>query len=255
MGKVAELLIKDGKIVEQSAATVRFGIKTAGEISNRLLDNGKDVIIHTISELGDVSNNAITALVDLKNNKEREKTKRISLELESGTQIKIAQIVADGKKYASYMDAIKERPEIAIIFSQVEIEKKRIEAQKEVEKSRVKWDGIAKVLDVASGVATKLYELTPIGSQVKVVRDVIKILTPRKKKDIEETSDQVYKYACDLLVNMTEIPEGVYPSIKALKRILNNTIQDGNRQAIAGVVISINKELTQQVPELRNLMQ
>lgn len=230
-GDCFKCLVKDGQIVQESGKTIRYATKTAGEVAKELIDEQAGIINNALETIGNVSSEAIKGTVEVKTVREKEKTERARID----GDVKKTEIIIDGKKYLSLIEASKQRPELFSIFAQKEIAMAQIEKDREIESNRSKYQGVS---DLLNSIGSQLERLTPVGQARKAMNDFmdrIPLLTSRKEKQL---SDVLMK-AFEAQNMMSQISD---PVVDSMRRMPSNAVESKNPIAIDVIVNSIVKE-------------
>ncbi len=234
-GECFKCLIKDGQIVKESAETIRYGIKTTGEIAKLIVQENGETIRNAISTIGAVSSDAIKGIVE---------AKTIKPKLQA--QVRQMEIIIDGRKYLSLIEASKEHPELFAISAQKEIAIAQIEKDKSIEEKRSKYQGVAEILKT---LGDNVEKMVPWGGIRKTLLGftgkVADVLPSRSNKNNKQLSE-VLVLAYNAQNKMSQISD---PVVDSMKRMLTDAVESKDPVAIDITVKSIQKEWARLLPD------
>lgn len=228
-GDCFKCLVKDGHVVQESGKTLRYATKTAGEVVKDLIDEQAGIINNALETIGNVSTEAIKGRVAVITVREREITERDRIDAE----VKKTEILIEGKKYESLIDAAKDCPELFSIQAKKEVALAMIEKDREIENNRDKYKGVSVILN---GIGSQLERLTPGGQIRRMMNDFCdRIPVLSKNKELNDVLIKAYQ-AQEMMSQLSD------PVVDSMKRMLSTAVESKNPIAIDIMVKSIVKE-------------
>lgn len=224
-GDCFKCLVKDGHVVQESGKTLRYATKTAGEVVKELIDEQAGIINNALETIGNVSTEAIKGRVAVITVREREITERDRIDAE----VKKTEILIEGKKYESLIDAAKDCPELFSIQAKKEVAMAMIEKEREIDK----YKGVSVLLN---GIGSQLERLTFLGQIRKMMNDFCdRIPVLSKNKELNDVLIKAYQ-AQEMMSQLSD------PVVDSMKRMLSTAVESKNPIAIDIMVESIVKE-------------
>ena len=221
-GECFKCLVKDGQIVKESAETVRYGIQTTGEIAKQVVQENGETIRSAITTIGAVASDSIRGIVEVT-------TAKTKLE----AQVRQTEIIIDGQKYLSLIEASKVHPELFVVFAQKEIAIAQIAKDKAIAETSGKYQGVAEVLKT---LGDQVERMTPWWWSLKMP-------FLNKKKELPSGNDKqlskVLVSAYGALDSMSQISN---PIVDSMRRMLKDAVESENPVAIDIIVKAIRKE-------------
>ena len=224
-GECFKCLIKDGQIVKESAETVRYAMQTTGEIAKQIVQENGETIRSAITTIGAVASGSIRGIVEVK-------TARAKLE----AQVRQTEIIIDGQKYLSLIEASKEHPELFTVFAQKEIAIAQIEKDKAIAEKRGRYQGVAEILKTLGDQVERTEPLLAVKkSLLDMSKKVGEVLPSRNDKQLSKVLVSAY----DALDSMAQISN---PIVDSMRRMLKDAVESKNPVAIDIIVKIIRKE-------------